>query len=235
MYKRILLKLSGEALGGKRENGPIEAACLDFIAEELTAVASLPDTRLAIVVGGGNIWRGARDGIMIERVTADSMGMLATVINGLALRSALRRKGVDAELMSSVAMEPVAELFTADKAEKYLKAGKTLIFAGGTGSPFFTTDTGASLRAAEIGADIIFKATQVDGVYTDDPKKNPSAEKIEDITYEEAIRRDLKIMDTSAMAMCRENDIKTLVFNLHKKGNIARAASGEKIGTLIHE
>ena len=235
MYKRILLKLSGESLGDIEKGRSFSPESSDYIATEIAAASSAaPQTQIGIVIGGGNIWRGARaTGIPVDRVSADGMGMLATIINAMALRGALESKGVKAKVLTAVNVYPVAEYYSARKAMEYFKAGYIVIFAGGTGSPFFTTDTGASLRAAEIGAEIIFKATQVDGVYSADPKKYPDAEKYDTLSYSEALSKGLKIMDASALSMCLDNKISTLVFNLHIPGNIRNAVTGQQTGTII--
>lgn len=235
MYKKILIKLSGESLGDMEKGQPFSLRSAEYIAGELAAARiAAPDTQIGIVIGGGNIWRGARSaGIPVDRVSADGMGMLATIINAMALRGSLEAKGVKAQVLTSVNISPIAEHYSSRKALEYLQNGNIVIFAGGTGSPFFTTDTGASLRAAEIGAEIIFKATQVDGVYSADPKKDPKAVKYDTLTYSEALSKGLKIMDASALSMCLDNKISTLVFDLHIPGNIKNALTGKKIGTVI--
>ncbi|MDD2804296.1 MAG: UMP kinase [Elusimicrobiales bacterium] len=234
MYKRVLLKLSGEALGTPGDSRSISSSSLTYIAKEIAAGLK-KTTHLAIVIGGGNIWRGARDGRMIDRVTSDNMGMLATIINAMALQSALEHEGVSTRVQTSIEISRLAEPFIRRRALRHLEKGRVVIFAGGTGNPYFTTDTAAALRAAEINADVIFKATQVDGVYTCDPKKDPKAKLIKDITYMEAINKGLKFMDASALTLCLENHIPILVFNLHTPGNIRKALAGEKTGTLIKQ
>jgi uridylate kinase len=237
MYKRVLLKLSGEALGSPGDSRSINPPSLSFIAKEIAkGVKGLKQaTRLALVIGGGNIWRGARDGNgMIDRVTSDNMGMLATIINAMALQSALENEGISTRVQTAIQISQLAEPFIRRRALRHLEKARVVIFAGGTGNPYFTTDTAAALRAAEMHADVIFKATQVDGVYTGDPKKDPSAKMIKDITYMSAINKGLKFMDASALTLCMENNIPILVFNLHTPGNIRKALSGQKIGTLIH-
>ena len=234
MYKRVLLKLSGEALGTPGDSRSISPSSLNYIAKEI-ASGLRKSTRLAIVVGGGNIWRGARDGHGIDRVTSDNMGMLATVINAMALQNALEHEGVSTRVQTAIEISRLAEPFIRRRALRHMEKERVVIFAGGTGNPYFTTDTAAALRAAEIGADVIFKATQVDGVYTGDPKKDPKAKLIKDITYMEAISKGLKFMDASALTLCMENHIPILVFDLHKSGNIRKALSGERIGTLIKQ
>jgi len=234
MYKRVLLKLSGEALGTPGDSRSISSPSLTFIAKEI-ASGLKKNIQLSIVIGGGNIWRGARDGRMIDRVTSDNMGMLATIINAMALQSALEHEGVCTRVQTAIEISRVAEPFIRRRALRHLEKGRVVIFAGGTGNPYFTTDTAAALRAAEIGADVIFKATQVDGVYTGDPKKDPQAKLIKDITYMSAINKGLKFMDASALTLCMENNIPILVFNLHTSGNIRKALAGQKVGTLIKQ
>ena len=234
MYKRVLLKLSGEALGTPGDCRSISSPSLTYIAKEI-ASGLKKGIHLSIVIGGGNIWRGARDGRMIDRVTSDNMGMLATIINAMALQSALEHEGVSTRVQTSIEISRLAEPFIRRRALRHLEKGRVVIFAGGTGNPYFTTDTAAALRAAEIDADVIFKATQVDGVYTGDPKKDPKARLIKDITYMEAISKGLKFMDASALTLCMENNIPILVFNLHTPGNIRKALAGQKTGTLIKQ
>ena len=189
---------------------------------------------MAIVVGGGNIWRGAKDGHgMIDRVSSDNMGMLATIINAMALQSALEHKGIPTRVQTAIEISRLAEPFIRRRAIRHLEKGRVVIFAGGTGNPYFTTDSAAALRAAEVGAEIIFKATQVDGVYTGDPKLDKKARMIKNITYMDAIRKGLKFMDTSALTLCMENHLPILVFNLHTPNNIKKAVGGETVGTLI--
>jgi len=234
MYKRVLLKLSGEALGTPGDCRSISSPSLTYIAKEI-ASGLKKGIQLSIVIGGGNIWRGARDGRMIDRVTSDNMGMLATIINAMALQSALEHEGVSTRVQTSIEISRLAESFIRRRALRHLEKGRVVIFAGGTGNPYFTTDTAAALRAAEINADVIFKATQVDGVYTGDPKKDPKAKLIKDITYMEAISKGLKFMDASALTLCMENNIPILVFNLHTPGNIRKALAGQRTGTLIKQ
>ena len=233
MPKRILLKLSGEALAQQGERG-IDPKALKEIAKEIKS-ALTTKCQLAIVIGGGNIWRGVRDGGgIINRVNSDNMGMMATIINALALQSALEDAGAPTRVLTSINVYQLAEPFIRRKAIRHLEKGRVVIFAGGTGNPFFTTDSAAALRASEIKADLVLKATQVDGVYDSDPKKNPKAKLIKKITYEDAIKKGLKFMDTAALALCLENKFPLCVFNLHKKGNIKLAVSGKKIGTTIY-
>ena len=233
MPKRILLKLSGEALTQTGERG-VDPKALKDIAQEIKSAVKTK-CQLAIVIGGGNIWRGVRDGGgIINRVNSDNMGMMATIINALALQSALEDAGVPTRVLTSINVYQLAEPFIRRKAIRHLEKGRVVIFAGGTGNPFFTTDSAAALRASEIKADLVLKATQVDGVYDSDPKKNPKAKLIKKITYEDAIKKGLKFMDTAALALCLENKFPLCVFNLHKKGNIKLAMSGKKIGTTIY-
>ncbi len=233
MYKRVLLKLSGEALSKNGDGRSISPSALTFISEEIKK-AWRPEIQLAIVIGGGNIWRGAKDGHgMIDRVSSDNMGMLATIINAMALQSALEHKGIHTRVQTAIEISRLAEPFIRRRAIRHLEKGRVVIFAGGTGNPYFTTDSAAALRAAEIGADIIFKATQVDGVYTGDPKLDKKARMIKNITYMDAIRKGLKFMDTSALTLCMENHLPILVFNLHTPNNIKKAVGGETAGTLI--
>ncbi|HOW88721.1 MAG TPA: UMP kinase [Elusimicrobiales bacterium] len=233
MYKRVLLKLSGEALSRCGDGRSITPAALTFISEEIRK-ALRPEVQLAIVIGGGNIWRGAKDGGgIIDRVVSDSMGMLATVINAMSLQSALEHNGVETRVQTAMEISSLAEPFIRRRAVRHLEKGRVVIFAGGTGNPYFTTDSAAALRAAEIGADVIFKATQVDGVYTGDPKTDKKARKVSRISYMEAIRKGLRFMDTSALTICMENHIPILVFSLHQAGNIRKAVAGETVGTII--
>jgi len=232
MAKRILLKLSGEALQDEGLRG-ISPQALKHIAEELAA-AITKDVQLAIVIGGGNMWRGAKDsGGKIDRVTSDNMGMLATIINSLALQAALEAEGVPTRVQTSIEIIRLAEPFIRRRAIRHLEKGRVVIFAGGTGNPYFTTDTAAALRASEIEADMILKATQVDCVYSDDPKKNPDAKPIKNISYMDAISKGLKFMDASALTLCMENKIPIHLFNMHKHGNIKRALAGETVGTIV--
>ncbi|MFA6584087.1 MAG: UMP kinase [Elusimicrobiaceae bacterium] len=232
MATRILLKLSGEALQEKGLRG-VSPQSLKHIAAEIAA-AHGKGIELAIVVGGGNLWRGVRDAEgLIPRVTSDNMGMLATIINALSLQAALECAGKPTRVQTAIPIITLAEPFIRRRAVRHLEKGRIVIFAGGTGSPYFTTDTAAALRASEIEADIILKATQVDGVYTDDPKKNPDAKPIKKIGFKEALERGLKIMDASALALCMENNIPIQVFNLHKKGNIKKAVNSRAVGTII--
>ncbi len=231
-YKRILLKLSGEALGGRAEFGldPERAAA---IAAEVADVLSR-GVQIGVVVGGGNFFRGGRDlSAQLERPTVDAMGMLATVINALAFADLLRAAGAQAEVMSAVQMEPLAPRFDRSKAVAALQAGRAVVFGAGTGNPYFSTDTAAALRAVEIGAELVAKATNVDGVYDKDPKQHPDAVRYEKISYAETLERGLGVMDAAAVALCRDNRMPVRVFNLNTPGSIARAAAGEPVGTLM--
>ncbi len=231
-YKRILLKLSGEALAGDNKMG-YDFNIVTDICEKIREV-SKQGAQVAVVVGGGNFWRGRSSGSM-DRTTADQMGMLATVMNSLAVKDTLKSMGQDAVVMTSVNMSPIAEHFVKDNAVQYLESGKIVIFGCGTGSPFFSTDTTAALRAAEIGADVIMKATMVDGVYDSDPKKNPNAKKYDTLSFSEVLKKELAVMDSTAASMCRDNKIKLLVFSMEQSENIVKAIMGENIGTLVAE
>ncbi|MEA3307197.1 MAG: UMP kinase, partial [Elusimicrobiota bacterium] len=216
MYKRVLLKLSGEALLEKSAGRSISPASLVYISKEIKKAYKC-GLQLAIVIGAGNIWRGAKDGNgMIDRVISDNMGMLATMINAMALQSALENEGISTRVQTSIPIASIAEPFIRRKAVRHLEKGRVVIFAGGTGNPYFTTDTAAALRAAEIDADVIFKATQVDAVYTGDPRTDKKAKKVKNITYMKAIKEQLRFMDTSALTLCMENNLPILLFNLHK-------------------
>lgn len=232
MYKRILLKLSGEVLAGEAGHG-IDFDTVNNICSYVKRVADM-GVQVGIVVGGGNFWRGRSSGSM-NRSRADNMGMLATVMNSLALCEALEQLGLRSRVLSAIGMQPIAERFTARDAVKYLEDGEVVIFGCGTGCPFFSTDTGAALRAAEIEADVIFKATNVDGVYDKDPNKYDDAVKFDKLTHSEVLARGLKVMDSTAASLCRDNNISILVFNLSDPENIIRALRGENIGTLVSE
>lgn len=232
LYKRILLKLSGEALMGDKNQG-IDPDVLNAYASEIHE-ASGKGIELGIVIGGGNIFRGV-SGVAagFDRVKGDYMGMMATVINGLALQSAIQATGTKARVFSAIRIEPVTDYYSKDKVEAALADKEVVIFVAGTGNPFFTTDTASSLRAVEIGADVFLKGTRVDGVYTADPEKDPSAKKYDEITFDEALEKQLKVMDMTAFAMCRDNKLPVYVFDMNQKGNLLRFISGEKIGTLV--
>ncbi|MEF9984222.1 MAG: UMP kinase [Oscillospiraceae bacterium] len=231
-YKRVLLKLSGEALAGEQKMG-YDFKILTDICEKIKVLAN-NGVEVGVVVGGGNFWRGRSSGTM-DRTTADQMGMLATVMNSLAVADTLKSLGEDAVVMTSVHMIPIAEPFVKDNAVKYLEQGKIVVFGCGTGSPFFSTDTTASLRAAEINADVVLKATMVDGVYDSDPKKNPNAKKYDTLTFSEVLKNELAVMDSTAASMCKDNKIKLLVFSMVESENIVKAVMGENIGTLVTE
>ncbi len=234
-YSRVLLKLSGESLCDSEQGHGISAHALSNIVGEIK-LAHDKGVQLGVVVGGGNIWRGAQDrGEAIGRVTADYMGMLATIINALALQDALEHLGVPTRVQTAIEIQKLAEPYIRRRAMRHLEKGRVVIFAGGTGNPYFTTDTAAALRAVEIEAEAMLKATQVDGVYTDDPRKNLKARKLEKVTFMDSIRDRLKVMDATALTLCMENSLPVVVFDLHVKGNIARAVSGQKVGTLITE
>lgn len=231
-YSRILLKLSGESLTGEGKSG-IDPLKLDEYASQIEEVHQL-GISVGIVIGGGNIFRGiagTEDGF--DRVKGDYMGMLATVINGLAIQSAFKKRGVNSRLFTSIRMEPVAEFWSRDNVLKALEDNSICIFSGGTGNPFFTTDTTAALRAVETGSEVLLKGTRVDGVYSADPEKDPDAVKYDVVSFQEVLDRKLRIMDQTAFTMCMENNLPIVVFNMDKPGNLKKVISGEKIGTLI--
>ena len=233
MHKRVLLKLSGEALMGDDAFG-INRATIMRMTEEVAEVVSM-GVQLAIVIGGGNIFRGVAPGAQgMDRATADYMGMMATVMNSLALQDALKHRGVDARVQSALNIEQVVEPYIRPKALRYLEEGKVVVFAAGTGNPFFTTDTAASLRGAEIGAEIVLKATKVDGIYSADPNKDPAATRYNRISFDEVINRRLEVMDATAFALCRDQKLPIRVFSVNKPGALKRAVSGEDEGTLVH-
>ena len=231
-YKRVLLKLSGEALAGKKGFG-IDPKIVDDLADEIVEVVE-GGVELAVVVGGGNFFRGmAGSAEGMDRSQADNIGMLATVMNAIALQEAFERHGIETRVQSAINMQEVAEPFIRRRAVRHLEKGRVVIFAAGSGNPYFTTDTAASLRACEINAEVLMKATKVDGVYDSDPAKNPDAKKFDFISYKDVIAKDLHVMDTTATSLCMENDLPILVFDLDTKGNIARALRGENVGTLV--
>lgn len=233
MFNRVLLKLSGESLGGPEGKG-IEVPSLNAFAEEIVAAVKAGH-QIAIVNGGGNIFRGLQGvGKGFDRVTGDRMGMLATVINSLALACAIKSLGVNAEVFTAVPMEPIARYYNRDNAVKVLEEGGVALIAGGTGSPFFTTDSGAALRALELGAEALLKGTRVDGVYTADPEKDPTAVKYDELTFTKAMTDHLKVMDQTAYALCEQGPVPIVVFDISGKGNLARLLAGEKIGTTVH-
>ncbi len=229
-YKRILLKLSGEVLAGKNSHG-IDQGTVQNICRYVKECSDM-GVEIGIVVGGGNFWRGRSSGDM-DKTRADHMGMLATVMNSLALADALEQLGVPVRVQTAITMQQIAEPYIRNRAVRHLEKGRVVIFGCGTGNPFFTTDTAAALRAAEIGADILFKATNVDGVYDKDPHKFPDAKKYDTLSHSEVLARELKVMDAAAASLCRDNKIKILVFNLEDPENIVRAVSGENIGTVV--
>ena len=232
-YRRILVKVSGEALGGPDGIG-ISPEAIDEIARQIAEVRKM-GVQVVIVSGGGNIYRGAssRGEKCIERATGDYMGMLATVINALALQDALEKLGVATRVQSAIAMSQVAEPFIRRRAVRHLEKGRVVIFGGGTGNPYFSTDTAAALRANEIGAEVILKATKVDGIYNSDPKKNPDAKRYDRITYLEALQKQLKVMDSTAFSLCMDNKMPIIVFDFFKSHNLRRVVLGEQVGTLV--
>ncbi len=231
-YKRVLLKLSGESLGGPQGKG-IEEAMLAQYAQEIAKVVR-KGVQVAIVVGGGNIFRGLSGvGKGFDRVKGDQMGMLATVINSIGLSMAIKSAGVDARVFTSTPMNPIAEYYVRDNAVEAMCSGAVAIIAGGTGNPFFTTDSASALRACEIGADALLKGTRVDGVYTADPEKDPNAVKYDTLTFDKALSDGLKIMDSTAFALCKDNNMRIIVFDMNKPGNLDRLIEGENIGTVV--
>lgn len=231
-YKRVLLKLSGEALMGEKGFG-IDHQILLHYAEEIKKVQRM-GVEVAVVIGGGNIYRGVSDGNSgIERVQGDYMGMLATVINGMALQSSLESTGVYTRLISAIEMKEVAEPYIRRRAIRHLEKGRVVIFSAGTGNPYFTTDSAAALRAIEIDADVILKGTKVDGVYNDDPQINRAAEKFDQISFDEVIGQNLKVMDKTAFTLCQENDLPIIVFNIYEEGNLKRIIEGEAVGSIV--
>jgi uridylate kinase len=232
MFKRVLLKISGEALAASQGFG-IDSPRIHEIAAELADVHTL-GVQIAIVVGGGNFFRGvAEQAKEMDRVSADHMGMLATVINALALQDALEKQGIHTRVQSAIEMKQVAEPFIRRRAIRHLEKNRVVIFGGGTGNPYFSTDTAASLRAMEIKADVILKATKVDGIYDADPMVVKTAQKFEQITYMDVLRRGLKVMDSTAISLCQDNNLPIIIFNLNERGNIRKVVSGEKIGSLV--
>jgi uridylate kinase len=231
-YKRVLLKISGEALAGTLNHG-LSTEVVSFIAEEVRDVHGL-GVEIAMVIGGGNIVRGVEASARgMDRASADYMGMLATVINGLAMQSALEKLGLDTRVQTAIEMREVAEPFIRRRALRHLEKGRVVIFVGGTGNPYFTTDTAAALRAMEVGADVVFKATKVDGVYSEDPKKDPTAQKFDEWTYIEVLSRRLKVMDSTAISLCMDNGFPIVVFNLHERGRLKQLVQGQRVGTLV--
>lgn len=232
IYRRILLKISGEALAGAQPTG-ISTEVVRFIAGEVREAHAL-GVQIGMVVGGGNIFRGLEASTRgMDRTSADYMGMLATVMNGLALQDALEKVGVDTRVQTAIQMQQVAEPFIRRRALRHLEKGRVVIFVGGTGNPYFTTDTTAALRAMEIGAQVVFKATKVDGVYSADPKTDPTATKFDELTYLEVLSRRLKVMDSTAISLCMDNGFPIVVFNLHERGRLRQLLFGERVGTLV--
>lgn len=231
-YKRILLKLSGEALLGSQSYGT-DPQVVQYIAEEIDQLHQM-GVEVAIVIGGGNIYRGVAASIKgIDRSAADYMGMLATVINGLTLQDALEKRGIFTRVMTAIEIPRLAELYIRRRAIRHLEKGRVVILVAGTGNPYFTTDTAAALRAMEVGAEVILKATKVDGVYDDDPVKNPAAKKYEQINYLQVLKEGLKVMDATAISLCMENNLPIVVFSMLEKGNIKRIICGEKLGSVV--
>jgi uridylate kinase len=231
-YQRILLKVSGESLMGEKDFG-IDPHVLGRYAGEIASLQK-EGVEIGVVIGGGNIYRGVEnssDGV--DKVTGDQMGMLATIMNGLALQSALEHRGVFTRLLSPIKMEEIAEPFIRRRAIRHLEKGRVVIFGAGTGNPYFTTDTAAALRAVEIGANVIIKGTRVDGVYDSDPEKNPSAFRFQEISYLDVLKKDLKVMDLTAITLCKENRMPIIVFNMNKQGDLRRLIMGEQVGTIV--
>ncbi|ANH79689.1 UMP kinase [Niabella ginsenosidivorans] len=232
-YKRILLKLSGESLMGDKNFG-MDSDVISQYAKEIKSVTDL-GIEVALVIGGGNIYRGMNEAETgIERAHGDYMGMLATVINGMALQAGLEKVGLFTRLQSAIKMEQIAEPYIRRRAIRHLEKGRIVIFGAGTGNPYFTTDTAGSLRAIEINADVILKGTRVDGVYTADPEKDSTATKYDEVTYQECLTKNLRIMDMTAFTLCMENSLPIIVFDMNREGNLKRLVEGEKVGTLIH-
>ncbi len=233
-YKRILLKLSGESLMGKKGFG-IDPKVLDFFADEIKSLHKI-GVQTGIVIGGGNIFRGLSAGDQgIDRVTGDQMGMLATMINSLALQNAIEKKEIFTRLMTAIPMEAIAEPYIRRRAIRHLEKGRVVIFGAGTGHPYFSTDTAAALRAVEINAGVILKGTRVDGVFDSDPEKNPEAAKYETISYEDILSKNLRVMDMTAVSLCKENKLPLVVFNMDKPGNLMAVVKGENVGTVVNE
>jgi len=232
-YKRILLKLSGESLMGQQQYG-IDQTRLNNYAEEIASLVKA-GVQIGIVIGGGNIFRGLSGAAKgFDRVKGDQMGMLATVINSLALDSALKNHGLKSRVLTAIRLEHIGEYYSKEKAVDYLEKGEVVIISGGTGNPYFTTDTASALRGIEIEADIMLKGTRVDGIYTADPEKDTSAVKFDTISFEEIYKRNLRIMDLTATTLCKENNLPILVFNMDKKGNLKKVLAGESLGTIVH-
>lgn len=231
-YKRIMLKLSGEAFAGDKKTG-IDYDAVYSIAEEIKDVVKM-GVEVGIVIGGGNIFRGGRGNFKIDRVVGDYMGMLATVINALALQDILEKMNVQTRVLSAIEMKELAEPFIKRRAVRHLEKHRVVIFGGGTGNPYFTTDTAAALRAMEIGAEVFLKATKVSGVYSDDPEIDKNAKKFKDLRYIDVLNKNLKVIDSTAISLCMENNIPLIIFNMKEKGNIKKVVCGKNIGTIIH-
>lgn len=234
VYKRVLVKLSGESLMGKKDSfDPIDPSIIAQYAEDIRQISEM-GVQVAIVIGGGNIYRGMNEAESgIERAQGDYMGMLATVINGMALQSGLEKAGVFTRLQSAIKMEQIAEPYIRRRAIRHLEKNRVVIFGAGTGNPYFTTDTAGSLRAIEIGADVILKGTRVDGIYTADPEKDPSATRYETVSYLDCLNKNLKVMDATAFTLCMENNLPIIVFNMNEPGNLLKVITGQPVGTLV--
>src|ERR1035437_560522 len=231
-YKRIMLKISGEALAGEKKSG-IDYDTVYSIAQEIKEVREMGVT-VAVVIGGGNIFRGGRGkNFKIDRVVGDYMSMLATIINAMALQDTLEQMGVETRVLSAIDMQEIAEPYIRRRAQRHLQKGRVVIFGGGTGNPYFTTDTAAALRAIEIGAEVVLKATKVSGVYTGDPETDKAAKKFDELTYMDVLNKNLKVMDSAAISLCMDNNIPLIIFNLNEKGNIKKVVSGKTIGTIV--
>jgi uridylate kinase len=230
-YKRIMLKISGEALAGDKSAG-IDYETVHSIASEIKEVQKM-GVQVGVVIGGGNIFRGGRGKIKIDRVVGDYMGMLATIINGMALQDILEQMGVQTRLLTAIEMQEIAEPFIRRRAQRHLQKGRVVIFGGGTGNPYFTTDTAAALRATEIGAEVFLKATKVSGVYSGDPELDKNAKKFGEIKYIDVLNKNLRVIDSTAISLCMENNIPIIIFNLKQKGNVKKVVCGKNIGTII--
>jgi uridylate kinase len=231
-YKRVLLKISGEALMGANRQASIDSEILAMVANEIAETAKL-GVEVAVVVGGGNIWRGAQQGSGMDRASADYVGMLATVMNAVSLQSAIEKCGVVTRVQTAIPISQIAEPYIRRRAIRHLEKGRVVIFGAGTGNPFFTTDTAASLRAIEIGAEILLMAKNIDGVYDKDPRESPDAKRYAQVTFTDALHKNLRVMDATAFALCRDNEMRIVVFELAARGNIQRVVAGEAIGTTI--
>jgi uridylate kinase len=230
-YKRIMLKISGEALAGEKKTG-IDYETVHSIASEIKEIQKM-GVQVGVVIGGGNIFRGGRGKIKIDRVVGDYMGMLATIINGMALQDILEQMGVQTRLVTAIEMQEIAEPFIRRRAQRHLQKGRVVIFGGGTGNPYFTTDTAAALRATEIGAEVFLKATKVSGVYSGDPEIDKNAKKFGRLKYMDVLNKDLRVIDSTAISLCMENNIPIIIFNLKQKGNVKKVVAGRNIGTVI--